>query len=51
MKKTTFFDAADPAPERMVRNLASEYVKVKTKVLVSQNDCVYRNEMPCQRSS
>jgi hypothetical protein len=34
MKKTTFFDAADPAPERIVRNLASEYVKVKTKVNV-----------------
>ncbi len=33
MKKTAFFDAADPAPERIVRNLAFEYVKVKTKVI------------------
>ncbi|MDQ1405699.1 MAG: hypothetical protein QOG55_1328 [Acidobacteriaceae bacterium] len=44
MKKTTFFDPADPAPERIVRNLASEYVKVKTKVMFSRKLCVRRNE-------
>jgi hypothetical protein len=33
MKKTDLCDAADPAPERMVRNLASEYEKVKTKLM------------------
>jgi hypothetical protein len=47
MSKTTFFDAADPAPERIVRNLASEYVKVKTKVMFQENYRVYRNETPC----
>jgi len=32
MKETTFFDAADLAPERMVRRLASACEKVKAKV-------------------
>jgi hypothetical protein len=47
MKKTAFFDAADRAPERIVRNLASEYAKVKTKVMFSQNGRVRRNETLC----
>jgi hypothetical protein len=31
-------------PERMVRNLASEYEKVKAKLMFLQNHRVYRNE-------
>jgi hypothetical protein len=47
MNKAIFFLAADLAPKRIVRNLASEYVKVKTKLMFSQNDRVCRNETPC----